>query len=315
MSDNYTTKTASLKAVTANVSDLDTKRLTANKIEANKILLNGQNITEVIEEVKNDSGKISPAKLVFRCELPNDKNWAIWNDQGDLLDINFSHKIVNGSEMFATKNIRSFNFDLSSLTNGSNMFSSCFNLTTFSSDLHNLTNGNMMFNSCHNLTTFSSDLSSLTNGTNMFDNCASLESFDSDLSSLTNCTDMFNNCTNLTTFNADLTSLENAGSIFRGCVNLSSFSGKLSSIYDAGNMFMDCKLNKESVKHIISELKQRTVITSSVAILSIKLGIDKSLKNDTDLHSALGITTGDTTFTYISSNDNTIEWRIEIIWN
>jgi hypothetical protein len=108
---------------------------------------------------------------------------------------------------------------------------------------------------------------------------------------------MFLNCTNLTTFNADLTSLENAGSIFSGCVNLSSFSGKLSSIYDAGNMFMDCKLNKESVKHIISELKQRTVITSSVAILSIKLGIDKSLKNDTDLHSALGITTGDTTFT------------------
>jgi hypothetical protein len=80
MSNKYTTRTASLKAITANVSEINANEIATNVINASSIKLNGQNITDVIEEVTNDSGKISPAKLVFRCELPNDRNWAIWND-------------------------------------------------------------------------------------------------------------------------------------------------------------------------------------------------------------------------------------------
>jgi hypothetical protein len=61
--------------------------------------------------------------------------------------------------------------NLSSVTNGSSMFSYCENLTTFGYDLSSVTNGSSMFSYCENLTTFTSDLSSLTNGYYMFYNC------------------------------------------------------------------------------------------------------------------------------------------------
>ena len=49
--------------------------------------------------------------------------------------------------MFSGTALTSFSGDLSSLTNGSNMFSRCSNLTSFSGDLSSLTNGSSMFNS------------------------------------------------------------------------------------------------------------------------------------------------------------------------
>lgn len=84
-----------------------------------------------------------------------------------------------------------FNSDLSSLRDGTFMFSYC-PLTTFSSNLHNLTNGNSMFESCY-LTTFSTNLHNLTNGEFMFNNCG-LITFNSDLYNLTNGDSMFNYC-------------------------------------------------------------------------------------------------------------------------
>jgi hypothetical protein len=51
------------------------------------------------------------------------------------------------------------------------MFYHCDELTTFTSDLSSLTNGYNMFGWCGNLTSFTSNLSSLTNGYNMFSNC------------------------------------------------------------------------------------------------------------------------------------------------
>ena len=68
-------------------------------------------------------------------------------------------------------NLTSFSSDLSSLTDGYNMFYNCHKLTSFSSDLSSLTNGSNMFYGCDNLTTFSSDLSNLTNGDSMFSYC------------------------------------------------------------------------------------------------------------------------------------------------
>ena len=64
--------------------------------------------------------------------------------------------------------LTSFTSDLSSLTNGINMFSWCNKLTTFTFDLSSLENGAFMFRICTKLTTFTSDLSSLINGYEMF---------------------------------------------------------------------------------------------------------------------------------------------------
>ena len=51
------------------------------------------------------------------------------------------------------------------------MFSYNFALSEFNSDLSSLTDGNEMFSGCVNLTSFSSDLPSLTNGYGMFTDC------------------------------------------------------------------------------------------------------------------------------------------------
>lgn len=174
----YTTKTASLKATKADIGKLNT-----NKLNSSEIRLRGQNIEELL--------KLSPKELVFRCELPEDKPWSLWTDDGNLLYFNKSEEIVNGNALFLNHAIDSFDFDLSSLTNGNQMFHNCAQLTTFSSDLPSLTNGYYMFFGCENLTSFSSDLSSLENGGAMFSWCRKLTTFDSDLSSLTNGSSMF----------------------------------------------------------------------------------------------------------------------------
>jgi hypothetical protein len=76
--------------------------------------------------------------------------------------------LEDGSSMFSYTDLASISSDLSSLTNGSEMFRGCSNLTTFDTDLCALTNGSQMFENCYKLTSFASDLSSLTNGYNMF---------------------------------------------------------------------------------------------------------------------------------------------------
>ena len=51
------------------------------------------------------------------------------------------------------------------------MFYQCSNLTSFNGDLSSLTDGLNMFMGCNNLTSFNGDLSSLTGGENMFYPC------------------------------------------------------------------------------------------------------------------------------------------------
>ena len=266
--NNYTTKTAALRATKADINKLDAKRM----------LLNGKNIEELWGLNLPDDYK----KFITRCELPEDENWAIWDDNGNLLYMNFSDKIINGSYMFygcsnlslfsydlssltvaermfqKCSNLSSFTSDLSSLTNGNNMFSTCSNLTTFTSDLSSLTSGTYMFYSCTNLSSFESDLSSLTVAERMFQFCSNLSSFESDLSSLTEGTYMFSGCSNLTTFTSDLTSLSDGSGMFSTCSNLSSFESDLSSLTNGNNMFSGCILDSNSIENILTTIPTLT---------------------------------------------------------
>lgn len=115
--------------------------------------------------------------------------------------------------------------NLSSLTDGNNMFGYCTSLTSFTSDLSSLTDGSHMFDWCTSLTTFTSNLPSLTDGNNMFNRCTSLTTFISDLPSLTDGRSMFNSCFYLTSFTSDLSSLSDVGymySMFGFCISLQS---------------------------------------------------------------------------------------------
>ena len=111
MASQYTTKTASLRATKADIKKLDAKQM----------MLNGENITELWGLNLPKDYK----KLVTRCELPDDKNWMLLNDNGDLVYFNFSEKIKNGSGMFKNAGLENFVYKLSSLTNGNEMFSGC----------------------------------------------------------------------------------------------------------------------------------------------------------------------------------------------
>lgn len=142
---------------------------------------------------------------IFDVVYKGNHVWVEFNDYGELIDADLSG-LVDGDSMFTYTNVgqitnedgtvqsESFNYNLSSLTNGDNMFSSCKNLTTFTSNLSSLMNGYGMFNGCTNLSSFNSDLSSLTDGWHMFYECENLSSFNSDLGSLKSGYQMFNEC-------------------------------------------------------------------------------------------------------------------------
>ena len=153
-----------------------------------------------------------------------------------------------GDGMFyCCSNLKRFNSDLSSLTNGDKMFNYCYELSYFISDssgspvnLSSLTDGNYMFYNCTALTTFTSDLSSLTDGDGMFYCCSALTAFTSDLSSLTDGDGMFNYCTKLRTFTSDLSSLTSAKNMFYNCTALTTFTSDLGSLTNGYEMFFYC---------------------------------------------------------------------------
>lgn len=78
-----------------------------------------------------------------------------------------TEKIENGTKFMDGAKITSWKGDLSSLTNGYNMFARCPNLTKFYGDLSSLINGNGMFYYSP-VEHFSSNLGNLVNGYQMF---------------------------------------------------------------------------------------------------------------------------------------------------
>ena len=146
--------------------------------------------------------------------------------------------LTNGEEMFYGTELASFNTALPNLTNGNYMFGECRELESFSSDLPSMTDGRVMFYQCYNLKSFSSDLSSLTDGYYMFGD-SGLESFNTALPNLTNGEWMFYDC-DFTSFSSDLSSLENGLFMFYFCKNLKSFSSDLYSLTNGSEMFKWC---------------------------------------------------------------------------
>ena len=169
--------------------------------------------------------------------------------KGETFTITDSSSLKNGRGIFAGSNIKSFSSDLSSLTNGYQMFVDCSYLTTFSSDLSSLTNADYMFYNCTSLTSFDSDLSKVADGRYMFYNCYNLTpEFYDDLSKLKNADYMFYNC-----FQDDAVSmtLSLSSTSFSNVVHANhmaaaggwpffNFSFDLSSLQDGAHMFSEC---------------------------------------------------------------------------
>ena len=283
--NNYTTKTASLKATKADVNSLNTKKIKVNGKDVATSVKHPDDTREVITE--NDlwgswAEITKDGEIVFHEDEvtnPNKNNnnpmLSMWNRSitkvvdnkayiGNTLYANIqTEKIDHGEGLFYNcDELTTFDSDLSSLKSAVNMFSYSEKLSEFTSDLSSLTNGYWMFNQCKNLTSFTIDLSSLTNGNSMFYYCSKITTFNSDLSSLTNGYYMFYGCNNLTTFNSDLSSLTNAYYMFYGCENLTTFTSDLSSLTNACYMFEHCKLDTDSLIHIAETIKDVNGLTN-----------------------------------------------------
>jgi hypothetical protein len=72
---------------------------------------------------------------------------------------------------------------------------------------------------------------------------------------------MFTMCQNLETFVGDVKSLIDARCMFKGCSSLKEFNGYLSSLEYGNLMFCDCKLNSDSILHILLSIPQRETMT------------------------------------------------------
>ena len=310
MANNYTTKTAALKATKADI----------NKLDAKKMLLNGKNILEYIKDsefnsydtrdpqLKNDELDIWNTAISLSEEghievKPKEHSFddgisdgmasnggdyltlrvAVKVIDNEVLGVNDEHKmywqtdgLTKGKYMFTDcNNLTTFSSDLSNLTNGGSMFRYCENLETFSSDLPSLTHSDYMFFSCSNLTSFSSDLPSLTHSDYMFAGCTNLNTFSYDLRSLMLNTGMFANCHNLTSFTSDIRSLAVGEGMFMNCRNLSSFTSDLRSLAQASNMFYACKLDAPSVANIIHTLPTH----ESNRLITIGIGCDDTAED------------------------------------
>lgn len=205
--DTYTSKTASLKTIKADIRKADIKKLNAEEIK-----INGHDIKDLWGLNLPEDYK----KLVSRCELPDDKNWMIIDDNGRFIHMNFNEKITDGNYMFRKSEITNFNYDLPNLVNGNHMFEYAKKLTSFESNTESLIDGSYMFADCAKLSNFEGDLSKLENALWMFV-ATDLDTFDKDLSSLKNGERMFYGTT-LSSFNCDLPNLINGDYMFNSCM-------------------------------------------------------------------------------------------------
>lgn len=285
--NNYTTKTASLKTTKADVNILSTKKIKVNGKDVATSVKHPNDTREVITE--NDlwgswAEITTDGEIIFHDdEVIYNRGSSTWNYEitkvkdnkayiGDTLYANIqTENLKEGYYMFGyISALDEFSSDLSSLENGTYMFTGCLNLSTFSNDsngspmnLTSLTVAEGMFSGCENLTTFDTDLSSLTDGSYMFSGCINLATFTSDLSSLTNGRQMFAYSNKLTTFSNNLSSLTNGYDMFYYCPNFTTFASDLSSLTNGHGMFRGCKLDTDSITHIAETIKDVNGLTNS----------------------------------------------------
>lgn len=267
MSKNYTTKTAALNAIVADI----------HKVSADVLTVGGKEVAtkdQLVVEVKHPDdnrevitendlwgswAEIKDGQIIFHNDYinnPDEYGCSAWNQnltkvannkayEVDTLYANLeTGKLVKGDSMFYNSNLVVFNSDLSSLTSGCFMFSESNNLK-----------GELQYDGCGLLARsgFTTDMSNLQNGAHMFQSCNELESFTGDLSSLIDGYHMFQACTALKEFKSNLSNLKYGNYMFYGCSNLKGehiegacgsgyyqLTLDLSSIQNGEGMFADC---------------------------------------------------------------------------
>lgn len=154
-----------------------------------------------------------------------------WNEEDDTLhavpeDNKALYGTINASNISNYKNILVYlpKFDMSQITDASNLFSGCFNLLALPMlDTSNVTTMEYMFNSCISLTCIPKlNTSKVTNMCSMFQNCNSLTYVPMiDTSQVTEMNNMFQYCKSIKAVpSLDTNNVTNFNSTFSGCSSL-----------------------------------------------------------------------------------------------
>ena len=270
--DNYTKKTASLKA---------------SKIDVRKLNVGGKDIShhvgEKVHTCKDTRQTITENDLWGTYVEVTDKGDVIFHDDfitmryeildntitrvennkayiGDDFYCNIqTQKIKNGFDGFCDKiNLTSFSGNLDSLVNGDNMFVYCYRLQDFNCpSMKSLKNGgNMFFNTgiayrdgtFDGPTTFNCQLPNLEMGDYMFCQSYALQTFSSKLPKIKNALSMFDNCYALVNF--EITSLPQVLTtqyMLYGCEKLQKCTLEMPKVTNTQNMF-ECCLSLQDVK-------------------------------------------------------------------
>lgn len=317
MPTNYTTKTASLRATKADITNAKIKRLKIFDTQSNEYITLTKNDCRAIQ---NDYDIWSPAlkvnsdkTLILTSQyIPDATEWYTDNnsllsriskvEKDEAFDSSGNHvcymqtdkitrsglvnRKTDGSWTLSTakrgifygaSNLTTFNSDLTSLVDGTTMFTSCNSLTGNNENgwfipLPNLSVAYQMFYGDYNLKGFVSDMPVLTIGARMFYGCSNLFNFQGKLSNLENGAEMFYNCTNLEVLTdtpycyydaernvfknvinqIDLSNLRFARRMFESCKKIKSFSARLDNLRDGLWMFKNCQLSDWNVSSLPS---------------------------------------------------------------
>ena len=322
MAKNYTTKTASLKAVTIDV----------HKLEANNLKVNGEDVlqkigttkSEVLESINTTKSELldelDTVKQDLLYEIDNavptvkistdtretiteNDLWGTYvetKDNGEIVihddfisNPNASSNSAWKSTITKVANNKAYtgsnsfyaNIETEKIQNGLYMFSSCSSLTSVESDFSSLENGERMFYRCGGLISFYNELSSLSNGTCMFASCYNLVNFTPDLSSLKSGSHMFYNCSALKAFSSNLSSLNDGSTMFHDCFALTAFHSDLSSLINGNNMFNGCTTLAEFTSDLNSLISGERMFNGCKTLTSFTSSLS-SLENGSSMFSS-----------------------------
>ena len=190
-------------------------------------------------------------------------------------------------------------YDVSNVTDMSNMFDNCSGLTSELDlsewDVSSVTNMECMFSQCSKLTSLDVsnwDTSKLTKITNMFTYCSKLTSLDVsnwDTSNISDMLNLFNGCSGLTSLDLSTWNISNLSIIdgmFSNCTALTSL--KLNDLgryqYCTSLNLSNCSaLTKDSILYLFNNAFDRSAAGYTTAFKIILNATTKALLNDDEI--------------------------------
>ena len=276
MSDNFTMKTASMRAV-----NTDSLKIDAKKISSEKIILGGKDLQELLDE-----GTLTYPEMMKRKNIPEDAICILYDDNSDwVYTQNLVKMIINQNTFRGQRGLKEINFDTSKVKNFSGAFSRCEGLTNAEIDASGCINFYSCFRDCINLKSLKikNINSSITNIGEIVYNCNKLETFICNTSNITHGNWGFQGCSSLKyLFDEDGISLPNFSNLkegyamFDSCGVLEKFYSSLPSLVNGNSMFRGCKLDTLSVETILNSIPVYTDGTEHLLQLTMdKSAIDK----------------------------------------